>query len=149
MAALDLMEQLSAIERAGEASRRLAASSAFTNGLIVAATGALEGAVVLLIGLETDRAIGLGVSVALLVVGLGLTAFSWARKRAARLGWYRAAGCRQTVAVLLLLSCVILRDSRLIGPLPALWIPWALVTAGPMLVIGVREMVRLRSASPG
>jgi hypothetical protein len=135
----ELVEQLSAIERAREASRRLAAASTFTNGVVCALMGALQGAVVLLVGLETDRAIGLIVSVALLVIALGLFGFSWIRKRSVRLGWYRAMWRGQAVAYLLLMSAIILRDSRLIGPLPAVWIPWALLTAGPMVVLGVRE----------
>jgi hypothetical protein len=135
----ELMEQLSAIERAGGASQRLAAASIFTNGLFCAAAGALQGACVLIGGLETDRAIGLGVMVALLVVALGLVGFSWMRKRAARLGWYLAVGRREIVAVVLLLFGQVIRDSHLIGPLPAVWIPWALLTGGPMVVLGVRE----------
>jgi len=54
-----------------------------------------------------------------------------------------------TVAYLLVMSCAVLRGSRLVGPLPAVWIPWALVTAGPLLVIGVRELAGVRSPTPG
>jgi len=66
----ELVEQLSAIERAGETSQRLAAASTFTNGVTCALGGALLGAAVLLGGLETNRAIGLSVGVGLLVVAL-------------------------------------------------------------------------------
>jgi len=116
----ELVEQLSAIERAGETSQRLAAASTFTNGVTCALGGALLGAAVLLGGLETNRAIGLS-----------------------------AAGRWVTVAYLLVMSCAVLRGSRLVGPLPAVWIPWALVTAGPLLVIGVRELAGVRSPTPG
>jgi hypothetical protein len=145
----ELVEQLSAIERAGETSQRLAAASTFTNGVTCALGGALLGAAVLLGGLETNRAIGLSVGVGLLVVALGLAGFESIRKRTVRLGWYRAAGRWVTVAYLLVMSCAVLRGSRLVGPLPAVWIPWALVTAGPLLVIGVRELAGVRSPTPG
>jgi hypothetical protein len=80
---------------------------------------------------------------------LGLAGFESIRKRTVRLGWYRAAGRWVTVAYLLVMSCAVLRGSRLVGPLPAVWIPWALVTAGPLLVIGVRELAGVRSPTPG
>lgn len=145
----ELSEQLFAIRRAEERSRWLAASSGRTSGLVCAAMGATQGAAVLLVGLETVRAIGLAVAVTLLVIALGVAGFSWVLRRATRLGWRRTVGRAETVACLLLLGGEMLRDSHLVGPLPAVWVPWALVAGGPLLVLGARELIGLRPRSPG
>jgi hypothetical protein len=137
-------QHLTMVEIAHERGRRAARDAARTNGVFVAALGLLFGALSLGVGLTEHRSpAGLVIAIALFTVLLQVV-MAWRdrTRKATTRGWNRRTDTALGGTVALYTLGVVLAALELVGPRPALWVPYGLVTAFPMLAVAGSDLRR-------
>jgi hypothetical protein len=152
VAELDLAEQLSAIERAQERAREAAAESARWNGVYLVLMGIFMGAWTFWLRFTPPPpAVGLP----FLACWLGFILLGPRMRGTARRHWRRASLVALAPSLLFYVPAfaISLPQSqfglRIVGSSPAFWIPVAVLSALPPVIVGLWEARPRRAPSPG
>jgi biotin transporter BioY len=151
MAEPDLAEQVSAIERAQERASLAAARSARWNGVSLIFTGIFMGGFAAELGSEYTPPLGMAIGLCLIAFVIWQATQRGTRRR----HWRRAslvaiiAGLVFYVAGFAVFVFQSLFGHRIVGSSPAFWILDGVLTALPLVIVGLWEARPRRSPSRG
>ncbi len=135
-------EQAAAIRRSSTRAAVAVGASSRLNGLTHAAVGCTFGATVALVGFvgpQRPRPFVAALIAVIALVTLAVTSWSRTRRRGARAGWRRVAARSQMISAILWAVATTVANSSVVTVPMAAWLGWAVLTAAPMVAVGVRE----------
>jgi hypothetical protein len=136
-------DQLAAVARAYARTTAVVQMSRRSNGWFVVTLGLLFGALIAGVGFtEHSSPAGLIISIFAFTIILQIVMFSRQKtKIATAKGWSRRTGWAFAITLILYVAGVCLAAFEAIGPTPAFWVPYALATAAPMVVVGLVDVL--------
>lgn len=137
-------EQLATVASAQERSRRVASDAGRHNAAFTAVLGLLFGGLSLAVGL-TEHATPAGLIASIIAFAVLLqVVMAWRdrTKKATGRGWTRRSAVALALTVALYAAGVFVAAFQIVGPLAAVWVPYGIVTALPMLAVAVADVRR-------